>query len=163
LPRIFDNIDQQLLPALRETLELSQRADFCVGYFNLPGWKQIDCAYRSFSKSHSACSSTGDGYKIHIGGARDIETKGYGVPIFADPDPRRQAVEPRRTPGNRGIQELQALNERFANPRCPQCGGPARIAIYKEGYALRCRHCNDLRSVSVLRVTNVGVLIISKA
>jgi hypothetical protein len=28
LPRIFDNIDQQLLPALRETLELSQRADF---------------------------------------------------------------------------------------------------------------------------------------
>ena len=26
MPRIFDNIDQQLLPALRETLELSSRA-----------------------------------------------------------------------------------------------------------------------------------------
>jgi superfamily II DNA or RNA helicase len=41
MPKIYDNIENQLSSGLAEILNLSKRGDFCVGYFNLRGWHEI--------------------------------------------------------------------------------------------------------------------------
>lgn len=42
MPKIFDNINLKLLPDLQQAIRDAYRADFCAGYFNLRGWKQLD-------------------------------------------------------------------------------------------------------------------------
>lgn len=45
---IYDNIEQPILPELQAYLKQAYRADFCVGYFNLRGWQQIDSDIEQF-------------------------------------------------------------------------------------------------------------------
>lgn len=57
MPRIFDNLtpQSQLMPALQETLKLANRADFCVGYFNLRGWEGLGQEIEHWDNGEGPC------------------------------------------------------------------------------------------------------------
>ncbi len=56
MPNIFDNIGADFLEnefgnGLKDALRLARRGDFCVGYFNLRGWRCIDTVVGGWSKA----------------------------------------------------------------------------------------------------------------
>jgi SNF2 family DNA or RNA helicase len=55
MPTIFDNIDEKLVDDLKETLTESYRSDFCVGYFNLRGWKNIADIIETYGGKDDNC------------------------------------------------------------------------------------------------------------
>ncbi len=55
MPKIFDNISSDLKTGLLNTLESSYRADFCVGYFNLRGWKLLMEPIAHFRGEEECC------------------------------------------------------------------------------------------------------------
>lgn len=46
---IYDNRDFPLLPELKHVLQQAYRADFCVGYFNLRGWRELEAEVEQFT------------------------------------------------------------------------------------------------------------------
>lgn len=55
MPNIYDNISQTFLPALQQALSMSYRADFCVGFFNLRGWQNLDEYIGQFTGGPGQC------------------------------------------------------------------------------------------------------------
>ena len=57
MPRVFDNLttDATLLSALQQTLAVSDRADFCVGYFNLRGWGGVGPSIDNWKNGNGPC------------------------------------------------------------------------------------------------------------
>ncbi|MBF2058073.1 MAG: NgoFVII family restriction endonuclease [Cyanobacterium sp. T60_A2020_053] len=49
MPRVFDNLDQSLLEGLQNSFFSAYKSDFCIGYFNLRGWRLIADQIEQFS------------------------------------------------------------------------------------------------------------------
>ena len=96
MPRIFDNIDLRLHPALTDTLKISQRADFCVGYFNLRGWKLVDGFIEAWPGGDTACC------RLIVG------------MTFMPQDELRKSFSLTETPDELDAQSAQRLKKRMA-------------------------------------------------
>lgn len=55
MPKIYDNIENHLNEGLLKTLESSYKADFCVGYFYLKGWKLLQKRIDNFNGGEECC------------------------------------------------------------------------------------------------------------
>lgn len=55
MPRVFDNIDQKLLPNLRDNIADSERCDICVGYFHLRGWGSVADQIEHYEGTDDSC------------------------------------------------------------------------------------------------------------
>lgn len=55
LPSIFDNIENVLLPTLRDNLKDALRADVSVGYFRMSGWSHLADSVEHFGGTDSSC------------------------------------------------------------------------------------------------------------
>ena len=82
MPRIFDNIEQSLWPVLAETLKLADRADFCVGYFNLRGWRSIDSYVEQWDGGEEHCCRV----RVRTRLRENAEVVGMDEAFFEDED-----------------------------------------------------------------------------
>ncbi len=55
MPTIYDNIEEILADELKQTLTESTRSDFCVGYFNLRGWKTVSDIITTYNGDDDNC------------------------------------------------------------------------------------------------------------
>lgn len=91
MPRIFDNIDQHLAPALCEALTTARTADFCVGYFNLRGWSILGRAIDPVVAAAAPC-------RVLIGMHRapqELRRALYGAEPADEPIDQQRAVRAR--------------------------------------------------------------------
>jgi superfamily II DNA or RNA helicase len=85
---IYDNIEQPLLPELRAYLKQAYRADFCVGYFNLRGWQQLDRDIELFEGGERTCRLLVGMYRL----PDDVLRRDLAIGLKPDRIDRGQAV-----------------------------------------------------------------------